>query len=126
MTHAPKTWRPALACGALALLSFSDVASSQPGAPAKPQPPVVRFPVEQPVALSARVALLEQKVHALQKRLEALEAPASPPVDPCDPPYTVDPKGMRSIKPECLEVRPCDPPYTVDPKGVRIPKRECF
>lgn len=99
MSQAPKL---ALACGALTLFSFANFASSELS------PPVVRFPVEQPVALSARVALLEQKVHALEQRLKAHEAAhkATPPTgvlaDPCEPPYTVDPQGMRIPKWDCL------------------------
>lgn len=49
-----------------------------------------------------------------------------PPEDPCDPPYSVDSKGIKSIKPGCLEVGPCDPPYTVDAQGRRQPKKECL
>jgi len=90
-------------------------------------PPTLRFPAEQPVALSARVALLEQKVHALEQRLRAVESAAgAPAVDPCDPPYSVDPKGIRSIKPECLRIGPCDPPYSIDRDGIRWPKKECL
>lgn len=134
----------------LAALSFAGAASSEPSP--------VRFPVEQPVALAARVALLEQKLHALEQRSKALEKvaitrdaggayqlvangarvriapdgtvsvdppPPRPVEDPCDPPFTVDLKGIRSIKPECLKVPACDPPFTVDKKGVRAIKPEC-
>ena len=133
---------------ALALVACT--ASSQP----------VGFPVEQPVALSARVALLEQKVHTLEQRTKAFQrvglapelggafqlvvngarvrvsadgsisiaapVPARAAEDPCDPPYSVDPKGLRSIKPECLKVGPCEPPFEVDPQGKRVPKPECL
>ncbi|MEZ4226179.1 MAG: hypothetical protein R3B13_34855 [Polyangiaceae bacterium] len=43
----------------------------------------------------------------------------------CDPPYAIDARGIRSIKPECLEVSECDPPYTVDSTGIRRPKPQC-
>lgn len=154
-------WSVALALGAVLLLSDGE-ASSQTPAPVRPvTPPAVRFPAEQPVAVSARVARLEQKVHSLEQRLGVFERvgvtaqtdgsyvltvngarveiardgrvsviPAAPPSrpidDPCDPPYTVDTKGKRSIKPECLQVGPCDPPYSVDAQGRRWPKKECL
>ncbi|MFO0569712.1 MAG: hypothetical protein U0263_28945 [Polyangiaceae bacterium] len=147
------------------LLAFTGPAGSEPQpkpkAPPSP-PPSVRFPAEQPVAISARVALLEQKVHAVEQRLKAFEkvglsattgggyeltangarvsisrdgtvsvtsAPPPPRTgvdDPCDPPFSVDPKGFRSIKPECLQVGPCEPPFTVDREGRRTPKKECL
>jgi hypothetical protein len=43
----------------------------------------------------------------------------------CDPPYTVDRRGIRTIKAECLEVAECDPPYSVDADGIRRPKPGC-
>jgi hypothetical protein len=130
----------------------------------QPAPVSPRFPAEQPVALAARVALLEQRVHAIDARLKAFDkvalhakpdgsyrlvangasvviardgtvsiapppAPskaALPVEDPCDPPFSVDASGRRSIKPECLEVAPCDPPYSVDAQGRRSPKKECL
>jgi len=47
--------------------------------------------------------------------------------DDCDPPYRVDSKGIKSIKPNCLEAgHPCDPPFTVDQTGLRVPKQECL
>lgn len=134
----------------LAALLMAGAASSEPSP--------VRFPVEQPVALAARVALLEQKLHGLEQRTKALEkvpitrdatgafqliangarvriAPdgtvsVDPPPprltdDACDPPFTVDLKGIRTIKPECLKVPPCEPPFTVDKKGIRTIKPEC-
>jgi hypothetical protein len=97
--------------------------------------------------LAARVALLEQKVHGLEHRLDTLEKAASSkgeprpgpepdsqssvgrfPVadEPCDPPFSVDPQGIRRIKPQCLEVGPCEPPFTVDADGRRRPKKECL
>src|SRR5262245_26672061 len=123
-----------------------------------------RFPVEQPVPLPARVALLEQRVHGMEQRLKAFEklqvraqpdgtyvlsangarvqiardgsvvvtpAPSAgttargalPAADPCDPPYEVGATGIRTIKPECLQIAPCDPPYTVDLQGRRQPKK---
>lgn len=56
---------------------------------------------------------------------------ASPPRaafdDNCDPPYTIDPNGIRSPKPDCAPVRPpCDPPYSVDAQGNRKVKKECL
>src|SRR5262245_11188458 len=35
--------------------------------------PAPRFPVDQPVPVTARVALLEQRVHGLEQRLKAFE-----------------------------------------------------
>ncbi len=123
--------------------------------------PRARFPIEQPVALSARVALLEERVHTLQERLSAFaqvglkshpaggftldahgaqviidpsgkvvvvpaaEGNDAPGDQACEPPYWVDERGVRSIKPQCLKVGRCDPPFTVRPDGVRRPKPNC-
>ncbi len=47
--------------------------------------------------------------------------------DACDPPYTIDPNGMRTPKPSCAPSQePCDPPYSVDAQGNRRVKKECL
>jgi hypothetical protein len=130
--------------------------------------PQVRFPIAQPAPLAARVALLEQKLYAMDQRMRAFESvrlqsasdgayaiavngaevviakdgsvtvtpsrssvgklpESKPAADDCDPPYRVDSKGIKSIKPNCPDVaRPCEPPFTVDQNGLRIPKQECL
>lgn len=147
MTSARRSWTLGLCMGALGLL-LAPLAISQPAA---------RFPTEQPAPIAARVALLEQRVHELERRQRIIErvgitpragggyalvangasvligpdgrvsvSPApSPTVPDCDPPYSVDATGLRSIKPECLAVSECDPPYTVDANGIRRPKLGC-
>jgi hypothetical protein len=102
--------------------------------------PSVRFPAEQPVPVSARVALLEQRIHRLEQRLAAVEraAPAAAPVaaapvggaklpPDCEPPYQIDAAGIKRFKHECLSVAPdCDPPYMVDVSGIKRYKPECL
>lgn len=93
--------------------------------------PTVRFPAEQPVAVSARVALLEQRIHRLEQRLAAFEraaaASATPPRPDCEPPFHYDAQGIKRYKPECLSVAPdCEPPYIVDVNGIKRYKPECL
>jgi hypothetical protein len=46
--------------------------------------------------------------------------------DACDPPYTVDPNGIRVPKPDCAPVtKACDPPFIVDKDGNRRVKKDC-
>jgi hypothetical protein len=130
--------------------------------------PRVEFPVEQPVAVSARVAMLEQRVHRLEQRLGAFEkvgltpradggqemaihgatvsidrdgrvtviaAPPKPQGGPsvagrlpedCDPPYTIDPKGVRTPKFGCLASGSCDPPFYFDAAGIKRFLPDCL
>src|SRR5258706_12408363 len=56
------------------LLSFSAVLAALLLSPRRAESePAPRFPVDQPVAVTARVALLEQRVHTLEQRLKAFE-----------------------------------------------------
>ncbi len=145
----------AVATAALAITLTARVGSSQPAA---------RFPTEQPAPLAARVALLEQRVHQLERRGRVFErvgvasrpggaislavngasvviaangsvsvtpaaspraqTPTSAAAPDCDPPYAIDARGLRSVKPECMQAE-CDPPYTVDADGIRRPKPGC-
>jgi hypothetical protein len=93
--------------------------------------PTVRFPAEQPVPVSARVALLEQRIHRLEQRLAAFErasaASTTPPRPDCEPPFHYDAQGIKRYKPECLSVAPdCEPPYNVDVSGIKRYKPECL
>ncbi|MCA9600283.1 MAG: hypothetical protein KC776_43565 [Myxococcales bacterium] len=115
--------RIALALGALALLA-PVLGVSQPKA---------RFPADQPVPLSARVALLEGRVHDLEQQVQGLSQgrlSARP-----DGSYQIDANGARvmigadgtvttSPSPATSPMA-CDPPYTVDKAGIRHPKPSC-
>ena len=89
--------------------------------------------------LSARVAMLEGKVHDLERRLLQLEKAA--PGRRADGSYQFDANGARVIvspkgavttmrtPPDASKARPrpdCDPPYKIDARGIRSIKVECL
>jgi hypothetical protein len=108
--------------------------------------PKAQFPPEQPVALSARVAALEQRAHRLEQRLAAFERVGmaakndgsyqlsvngtSVTIEQ-DGRVTVSPKAPSPGSPAIAGRLPpaaaeCDPPYTIDATGARSPKPGCF
>lgn len=75
----------------------------------------------------ARVVIAKNgTVSVTPARSSVGQLPASGDADACDPPFSVNEKGIKSVKPGCMEVGPCEPPYRVDAKGRRIPKPECL
>ena len=45
----------------------------------------------------------------------------------CEPPYDVDPTGVRIPKPSCIGANPeCEPPYSLDARGIKRYKPECL
>jgi hypothetical protein len=51
--------------------------------------------------------------------------------NPCDAPWAVDARGIRTVLPACVQslesnAGGCDSPYYVDPKGVKRFKPECL
>lgn len=111
-------------------------------APATSQPDV-RFPVEQPAPVSARVALLEQRLHRVEQRLAAFESigvkqradgareltiNGARLVIARDGRVSVTPGQPTGNRPTLTGRLPpdCDPPYSVAPGGVRTPKPECL
>ena len=45
----------------------------------------------------------------------------------CEPPYDVDPSGVRIPKSSCIGANAaCDPPYTLDARGIKRYKPECL
>lgn len=96
--------------------------------------PKLRFPAEQPVAIGARVALLEGRVHELEQRLSAFSRLSLTPADAGG--FTLVAHGVRvQIAPSgqvSLHAPPapvpsqCEPPFVVDADGKRSAKPECL
>jgi hypothetical protein len=127
----------ALAVGlAAAALLATDSAASQTS---------VRFPVEQPVQVSARVALLEQRVHRLEQRLSAFEQVGLRTRSDGTRQLTlngtiviVEPDGRVTVTPRASDSAPalsgrlptespeCDPPFYYDSDGIKRFKGECL
>jgi len=155
MKRWPRPWLPATVLLATLLIAPRDASSQTEPA----------FPTAQPAPVIARVAFLEQRLHALEKRLKAFErvsvraradggydmvangatvliardgsvsvkakSKAQPPSaafeDPCDPPFSIDDKGIRIPKSQCTPPSaPCDPPFSIDAEGNRRVKPECL
>jgi hypothetical protein len=124
---------PALAA-AVSILLASARADSEPR---------VQFPTEQPAPVSARVALLETRMHALERRLAAFDkvglsagpdgsyrmaiSGASVSIER-DGRVTVVPAPPKPGRPAVTGRMPedCDPPFFIDREGTKIPKADCL
>jgi hypothetical protein len=119
-----------VACNLVTLLLLPSRAGSEPAA---------RFPAEQPVAVTARVASLEQRMQGLEQRLKAFEKLAVRPQPGGG--YVLTANGARILvgRDGSVEVSPggsartgyanddpCDPPYNVGVTGIRSIKPECL
>jgi hypothetical protein len=96
--------------------------------------------------LQARVALLENRLGALEDRLQLLEQgersnnnstvtktstnnSTKKPVDGCVSPSYVDNAGVRHVRRECLQgnsLTNCEFPFVVDPDGIKRVKPDCI
>jgi hypothetical protein len=96
--------------------------------------------------LQARVALLENRLGALEDRLRLLEqgehsnttptasktsmtSTTKKPVDGCASPSYLDNMGVRHVRRECLQessLANCETPFVVDPDGIKRVKPDCI
>ena len=96
--------------------------------------------------LQARVALLENRLGALEDRLRLLEqgersnnttavtktstsTTSKKPVDGCMSPSYLDNTGVRHVRRECLQgnnLANCESPFVVDPDGIKRVKPDCI
>ena len=113
-----------------------------------------RFPTEQPVSLAGRVAMLEGRLHKLEKRLSTVEQGRLTPR--ADGSFQFEGNGTRVVRligprlavpsvsaggavtttplPKAGPSAPatarrkhdCDPPYAIDGRGIRTIKAECL
>jgi hypothetical protein len=129
----PSSGALALALSSAALLVTASAASE----------PSVVFPIEQPAPVSARVALLEQRVHRLEQRLAVFErvglrarSDGARELTLNDTTVIIEADGRVTITPRTSEpgvsgrmpAAPpdCDPPYSYDSEGIKRFKRSCL
>jgi hypothetical protein len=122
-------------------LSSAAVLASARGA----SQPAVKFPADQPVPVSARVALLEQRMHRLEQRLAAFERVGlrargdgtqelslngTIVVLETDGRVTITPASTGGTAPVSGRMPPasqeCDPPFVYDAEGIKRFKRSCL
>lgn len=120
------------------------------GTRADAQPTQIAEPEPSRTELLARIHWLQNRVQALEARVQDLEqqtqtpiprpskdyiplvaTPPPPPVTAgdCKPPYRVDTEGLRHFIPECLSATSstaCDQPFMIDSSGIKHVKSGCL
>jgi hypothetical protein len=106
-TSAPISVLAALALGLFVITSSTDASS-------------------QAVSSNADVARLTQRIEQLESRLSKLEITSQ-----CEFPYELAGNGVFRAKPQCVDTesepsKNCTPPFRVDSRGIKLIRPECY